>query len=86
MKRYDGVTGAPLGDFVVPAADGLDQPASLLFVPIRPGDVDRSGHVDFADLLALLAAWGPCEECPEDIDGNGTVDFGDILIVLGNWG
>ncbi len=26
-----------------------------------PEDLDGSGTVDFADLLIVLAAWGPCE-------------------------
>lgn len=50
------------------------------------GDIDLSSEVDFADLLAVLAAWGPCGGCPADLDHNGVVDFADILIVLGHWG
>jgi hypothetical protein len=50
-----------------------------------PGDVDGDGDADFDDLLRVLAAWGPCPDCPEDLDGNGFADFGDILIVLSNW-
>ncbi len=42
--------------------------------------------VSFSDLLAVLAARGACEGCPEDLDGNGIVDFGDLLIVLAAWG
>ena len=49
-------------------------------------DVDGNGTVDFADLLRLLVAWGPCSECPEDLDESGAVDFGDILVVLQSWG
>ncbi len=49
------------------------------------GDVDGSGVVDFADLLAILSAWGN-EGGPEDVNGNGVVDFGDILLVLRSWG
>ena len=53
------------------------------------GDVDGNGVVDFADLLAVLAAWGPCPEppepCPADVDGNGVVNFSDLLLVLANW-
>ncbi len=26
-----------------------------------PADLDESGAVDFGDILAVLAAWGPCE-------------------------
>ena len=51
-----------------------------------PEDLDGSGAVDFADILAILSAWGPCKECPEDISGNGSVDFADILAVLAAWG
>ena len=52
-----------------------------------PADLDDSGDVGFADVLAILAAWGPCEgECAEDLDGSGSVDFGDILVVLAAWG
>jgi hypothetical protein len=50
-----------------------------------PGDVDGDGIVDFGDLLAVLAAWGPCTGCPEDLDGSGAVDFADLLLVLANW-
>ena len=58
----------------------------LLLLPIKPGDIDGDGDVDTQDLLALLAAWGPCEGCPEDIDGNGVVNTADLLTLLANWG
>lgn len=61
--------------------------AYALAGPSCVGDLDGSGALDFGDLLAILAAWGPCEgECPEDLDGSGAVDFGDLLLVLGEWG
>ncbi len=50
-----------------------------------PGDINGDGVVDVVDLLAVLAAWGPCPDCPEDLDGNGVVDVLDLLILLGNW-
>ncbi len=50
--------------------------------PGVPGDVNGDGTVDFSDLLAVLAAWGPCDGCPEDVDGSGAVDFTDLLAVL----
>jgi len=56
--------------------------------PDVPGDLDGDGDVDFADLLALLAAWGDCfagPACPEDLDDSGGVGFADLLILLANW-
>lgn len=53
-----------------------------------PGDVDGDGLVAFSDLLAVLAAWGPCGDCancPEDLDGDCTIGFDDLLVVLANW-
>ena len=31
------------------------------FQPTCEGDVDGNGLVEFADLLAVLAAWGACD-------------------------
>ncbi len=50
-----------------------------------PADLDRSGAVDFGDILAILTAWGNAGG-PEDLDSSGLVDFGDILVVLSSWG
>ncbi|MHC4080327.1 MAG: hypothetical protein ACYS15_15400 [Planctomycetota bacterium] len=45
--------------------------------------------VGVLDFLALLAAWGPCDDqpdpCPEDLDGDGVVGVLDFLILLANW-
>ena len=35
-----------------------------------------------ADLLAVIAAWGPCSGCSADINGDGVVDVADILAVI----
>jgi len=51
-----------------------------------PPDVDGSFFVDFADLLQILGAWGPCDDCLEDLDGDGDVGFSDVLTVLRDWG
>ena len=50
-----------------------------------PADVNFDGWVDFADILAVLAAWGNAD-APEDLDESGTVDFADLLLVLAAWG
>ncbi|NNM26252.1 MAG: hypothetical protein HKO59_09775 [Phycisphaerales bacterium] len=51
-----------------------------------PADLDESGDVGFTDLLALLAAWGPCGGCVADLDGSGDVGFADLLTLLAAWG
>ncbi|MDY7110464.1 MAG: FG-GAP-like repeat-containing protein [Planctomycetota bacterium] len=70
-----GVTPAP---FVIVNLDGI------------PGDVNGDGIVDTADLLLLLASWGPCpdppEDCPADFDGDDVVNTADLLILLSHWG
>jgi hypothetical protein len=52
---------------------------------IAAGDADGDGTVDAADLLRVLGAWGPCEDCPEDFDGDGVVGVADLLAVLDRW-
>jgi hypothetical protein len=42
--------------------------------------------VGTADLLALLAAWGPGAFGPPDYDGDGNVGTADLLILLSSWG
>jgi len=51
-----------------------------------PADINGDGETGFADLLALLSAWGPCEGCAADIDGNDEVGFADLLVLLSAWG
>ncbi|MHC5113169.1 MAG: hypothetical protein ACYTGP_01915 [Planctomycetota bacterium] len=51
-----------------------------------PGDVNGDGVIGFADVLAVVGAWGPCAgACPADVDGNGVVGFSDILMIVANW-
>ena len=90
MRAIAGPATAPLGDFVPPGTDGMDQPAGLLFVPSGPGDVDGDGSVGIVDFLALLAAWGPCPDacppsCAADFNADCTVGIVDFLILLANW-
>ncbi|MCP3904688.1 MAG: hypothetical protein GY715_13760 [Planctomycetes bacterium] len=52
-----------------------------------PADLDGSGVVDFGDLLAVIAAWGPCNgPCPQDVTGDGQVGAGDLHAVVAAWG
>ncbi len=60
-----------------------------LFDRARGGDISEDGLVGFADILIVLASWGPCpdpDDCPEDADGDGEVGFSDVLMILANWG
>ncbi|MHC5115299.1 MAG: hypothetical protein ACYTGP_12825 [Planctomycetota bacterium] len=58
-----------------------------LGAPDCPEDLSGNGQVDFADILVIISAWGPCPpDCPEDLSGNGQVDFADILVVISAWG
>ncbi|MHC4414570.1 MAG: right-handed parallel beta-helix repeat-containing protein [Planctomycetota bacterium] len=50
-------------------------------------DIDADGRVRLADLLALLAAWGPCGPacCLADFDIDGNVGISDLLSLLVHW-
>ncbi|MDY7110676.1 MAG: FG-GAP repeat protein, partial [Planctomycetota bacterium] len=55
------------------------------------GDLNGDGIVNVRDLLALLAAWGACDEpCPPacigDTNFDCTVNWIDLLTLLSNWG
>ena len=51
-----------------------------------PADLDESGAVDFADLVALLSEWGPCAGCAADLDQDDAIGFGDLVVLLAAWG
>ncbi|MEE8156501.1 MAG: VCBS repeat-containing protein [Phycisphaerales bacterium] len=51
-----------------------------------PWDIDGTGSVGAADLLALLFDWGPCKGCAADFDDDGIVGASDLLAMLFNWG
>jgi outer membrane protein assembly factor BamB len=54
--------------------------------PAIPGDANGDGIVNFGDVLAVIAAWGPCAgACPEDLNADGTVSFADVLVIIANW-
>ena len=52
-----------------------------------PADLDGDGEVRVADLIILLAAWGPVPTPdPPDFDGDGEVRVPDLIVLLGAWG
>jgi hypothetical protein len=55
------------------------------------GDLNGDGIVNVRDLLALLGAWGACDEpcppaCTGDTNFDCTVNWIDLLTLLSNWG
>ena len=83
IHRLDAESGAWITTLVSP----IDVQA--MEIVFAAGDLDTDGFVSTADLLALLAAWGPCPpkgECPADLNGDGTVATQDLLTLLVNWG
>ncbi len=48
-------------------------------------DVNGDGHVNMADVLAVLKQWGPCVSCRADMDANGQVDLADMAHVMDYW-
>ncbi|MCP3904988.1 MAG: hypothetical protein GY715_15295 [Planctomycetes bacterium] len=86
-----GTIGAP--DGAAPAdmtGGGYTFTVGFWAAPANPpclADLSDNGTVDFADILAVIGAWGACPpDCPEDLSGNGVVDFADILAIIGAWG
>jgi glucose/arabinose dehydrogenase len=75
--------------YIVDQGDGADGQvfrirAAAYAVPFA--DIVCDLTINVSDLLALLAAWGPCDGCAADIDGDHTVGVSDLLNLLANWG
>ncbi len=51
-----------------------------------PGDLDGDGQIGTNEILAVLDAWGQCDECPADITGDGVVNVNDLLYMVGAFG
>jgi hypothetical protein len=61
--------------------------ATLADAIVSNPDIDGSGCVDDADLLAVLFAFGSTGSgLDEDVNCDGTVDDADLLEVLFNFG
>ena len=55
------------------------------------GDLNGDGIVNVRDLLALLGAWGACDDpcppaCTGDTNGDCVVNHLDLAVLLNNWG
>lgn len=49
-------------------------------------DLAGGPGVDVSDLLALLSAWGPCDNCQADLNNDDQVNVADLLALLAAWG
>jgi hypothetical protein len=74
--------------YQIDGRNALTTPQGTAVLVPSVGDIDGDGSVGILDFLALLAAWGPCDDpcCPADIDEDGMVGVTDFLILLANWG
>jgi hypothetical protein len=81
----DGIVGISGGDGMPSDYEETDMSAAGPCVEPCPADLDGSGAVDVADMLALLAAWGATSG-PADLNNDGLVDVDDLLILMAAWG
>ena len=89
LSGNTAVVGASGDDDACPDDPDCNSGSAYVFTNLIPGDLDGDGVVGIFDLLALLAAWGPCDDCDNcraDLNGDGTVGILDLLILLVNWG
>ncbi len=86
----DGRTDVMVGVWGADAAGPQSGAAYLVFNPLLRADVNGDGAVGIADLLDLLAGWGPCGEpcppaCASDVNADCTVGIVDLLLLLADW-
>ena len=77
-----------IGD-VCAIAEGISQDINENGIPDECeclADATLDGMVDIDDVFAVLAAWGPCEGCPEDVNFDGLVNIDDLFDILAAWG
>jgi len=88
--QLDGSIGVPGVSVIATEPGGLELRGAFVTgrfdVGSCLGDTSGDGTVSFADLTAMLNAWGPCSCCPSDLDQTGSIGFGDLSILLASWG
>jgi hypothetical protein len=53
--------------------------------PSAPG-MAGDGNTNIGDLLAVIAGWGPCDQCNADVNNDDVVNIADLLAVIAGWG
>jgi hypothetical protein len=71
--------------FTDSSACGAGYTVSLTMIAPCPADVDGSGAVDVADLVAVILAWGSADP-GADVNDDGLVDVADLVAVILAWG
>ncbi len=77
----------------VSGPDGAGCPgfvAALCLPEFATPDVNGDRSVNELDLIALIAAWGPCDDCfakpcATDVDGDCSTGASDLLALLAAW-
>ena len=54
--------------------------------PECEGDINADGVVNVNDLMAIIAAWGPCTGCDADVNVDGVVNVNDLMAIIAAWG
>lgn len=89
IKRAEAIN--QMGQITGRGTDDSGDVVTFVLTPVeRPlGDLSGDCTVSATDLLMLLIAWGPCDDCegcPADLNGDCFVGAADLLILLANWG
>jgi len=83
IKSYSPVLDSyktePSQEFVLEYFPELDDPVFL------PEDLNQDDFVNGADLAALLAQWGECNNCTADFNNDSIVNGIDLSQMLANW-
>jgi hypothetical protein len=58
----------------------------IICQPLCAADIDHSGTVNTADLLAVINNWAAPATNPADVNGDGFVNTADLLAVINAWG
>jgi len=85
----DGDSGFADLQFSFNQAGAVTDGTVLSLIIPDPADLNADGGVGIADFLALIAAWGRCDDCsacPGDLDGDCNVGILDLLELLSRWG